>query len=59
MGGRMSEFVSVVISGNKICKFERKENEIFLLSAIEPGSVQYDEYLKKTYHFICVNKQKY
>ena len=55
----MSGFVSVVISGNKICKFERKENEIFLLSAIEPGSVQYDEYLKKTYHFICVNKKKY
>lgn len=59
MGDILSEYSSVIISGNKICKFCYEENEFILFTKTNPNSSKYDEDLKNNYGLLCIHKEKH
>lgn len=52
-------FASVIISGNKICKFQFEENEFLLLTKFDPNCSKYDEHIKNNYGLLCIHKEKH
>lgn len=53
------EFISVIISGDKVCKFLREENMYFLSTKYAPHTLEFDEKLKNKYGMTCVHKEEH
>ncbi len=58
-GDILPEFASVIISGNKICKFQFEENEFLLLTKFDPNCSKYDKHIKNNYGLLCIHKEKH